>query len=46
MSLLLLLAYNLAGIEFDEHGAIGVQFLNGNGEAEVVKEEELEFKMI
>lgn len=34
------------GVEFDEHGAVGFEFFDGDGEAEVVEEEELEFEVV
>ncbi len=42
----LLLVDDLAGVEFDKHGAVGVKLLDGDSEAEVVEEEELEFEVV
>ena len=44
--LLLLLTDDLAGVVFHQHGAVGLQLFYGDGEAEVVQKEELEFQVI
>lgn len=41
-----LLRDNLAGIKFDEHSSIRLDFLHGYGEAEVVQEEKLQLQMV
>lgn len=42
----LLLSDDFSRVEFHEHGAVGLDFLDGNGEAEVVEEEELQFEVV
>ena len=42
----LLLGDDFAGIELDKHGAVGIEFFDGDGKAEIVEEEELEFKVV
>ena len=46
MSGSLLLGDDLAGVELNQHCAVGLDFLHGDGEAEVVEEEELQFQMV
>ena len=45
-ALLLPLCDDLARVEFYEHRSVGFEFLDGNGEAEVVEEEELQFQVV
>ena len=42
----LLLSYNFASIELDQHGAICLEFLYRNGETEVVEDEELKLEVV
>lgn len=44
--LLLLLANDLAGVVFHQHGAVCFQLFYGDGEPEVVEEEELELQVV
>lgn len=37
------LGNNLPRVEFDEHGGVGFEIFDRDGQAEVVEEEELEF---
>ena len=42
----LLLADDLASVEFNEHRSVSVELLDGDREAKVVEEEELELEVI
>lgn len=42
----LLLGNNLSRVELDEHGAVGFDFFDWYGKAEVVQEEELELEVV
>ena len=42
----LLLGNDFARVKLNKHGAVGVEFLNGHGEAEVVEQEELELEVV
>ena len=44
--LLLLLADDLASVVFHQHGAVGFQLFHGDGEPEVVEEQELELQVV
>ena len=37
---------DLARVKLDEHGGVCLEVLDGDGETEVVEEEELEFEMV
>ena len=43
---LLLLGENLARVEVHQHRAVRLEFLDGDGEAEIIEEEELQLQMI
>ena len=42
----LLLGYDLTCVKFDEHRAVGLDFLHWYGQSEVVQKEKLEFEVV
>jgi hypothetical protein len=44
--LLLLLGYDFSSVEFHQHRTVRFEFFNGDREAEVVQEEELQLEMV
>lgn len=37
---------NFSRVKFDEHGGVGLEVLDWDGQAEIVEEEELEFEVV